>query len=74
MAVNKFRNINSVLGAACLPGYPGYVAGFGCPCKARRLPADSLLPLDEHSAPTDYFEKRAKRRGATRLVLQLGEA
>jgi ribonuclease HII len=32
---------------------------------ARRLPTDSLLPLDEQPSPTDFFEKRAKKRGAT---------
>lgn len=31
---------------------------------ARRLPTDSLLPLDEQPSPTDYFEKRARKRGA----------
>ena len=35
---------------------------------ARRLPTDSLLPLDEQPSPTDYFEKRARKRGATMVA------
>ena len=27
-------------------------------------PTDSLLPLDEPALPTDFFERRARRRGA----------
>ncbi len=30
----------------------------------RAAPTDSLLPLDEPSAPTDLFERRARKRGA----------
>ncbi len=31
----------------------------------KRAPADSLLPLDEPVHPTDFFERRARKRGAT---------
>jgi ribonuclease HII len=40
---------------------------------ARGLPTDSLLPLDEQSAPTDFFERRARKRGAT-IVAGVDEA